>query len=190
MGRLFGPLAAKLAGRVDEGFICTSARSQSSGRSSQRWRNAPRRRAVIEGMIDINVTTAATPTTQEACHLWAPLALPPGRGWPSSTRSTRRRPPTRSFIARTRFTGLRRSGRVVEGIDQYVGPWICAPRPPGALPLPGVLPWGASPAAAGRTGVGRRETGFAASERSARRSGSRTSAEQLDTDLVAGGYVA
>jgi coenzyme F420-dependent glucose-6-phosphate dehydrogenase len=78
-----GPLAAKLAGRVGDGYIATS------GKDPQLYRDllhaleegaslAGRSSAEIDKLIEIKVSYDADPDyARSACHFWAPLALSP-----------------------------------------------------------------------------------------------------------------
>ena len=78
-----GPLAAKLAGRVGDGFICTSGKDPSSTTSCwTRSPRAPRRpgatRRAIRRMIEIKVSYDRDPERAIAnTHPWAALALKP-----------------------------------------------------------------------------------------------------------------
>jgi coenzyme F420-dependent glucose-6-phosphate dehydrogenase len=78
-----GPLAAKLAGRVGDGFICTSGkdpglytellRAVHEGASA-----AGRNASDIDHMIEIKVSyDHDLDYANRACHFWAPLALTP-----------------------------------------------------------------------------------------------------------------
>ena len=81
--RRLGPLAAKLAGRVGDGFICTSGkkpgalrRSCSERRGGRRGR--PAETGAIVRMIEIKVSYDHDRAVRaDACRWWAALALTP-----------------------------------------------------------------------------------------------------------------
>ena len=76
-----GPLAAKLAGRVGDGFICTSGKSpelyrELLGKVEEGAESAGRDPTAIERMIEIKVSyDRDIETARTACHWWAALAL-------------------------------------------------------------------------------------------------------------------
>jgi coenzyme F420-dependent glucose-6-phosphate dehydrogenase len=78
-----GPLAAKLAGRVGDGFICTSGKQpelyeELLGKVAEGAEQAGRDASQLRRMIEIKVSYARN--RQEAhdnCHFWAALALTP-----------------------------------------------------------------------------------------------------------------
>lgn len=78
-----GPLAAKLAGRVGDGFICTSGKapelySDLLGRLAEGAAAAGRDVAQIDKMIEIKLSfDADVQYARRACDFWAPLALTP-----------------------------------------------------------------------------------------------------------------
>ena len=78
-----GPLAAKLAGRVADGFICTSGKKpelyeQLVGALEEGATNAGRDAAQIERMIEIKVSyDRDAEYAKDACRWWAALALTP-----------------------------------------------------------------------------------------------------------------
>jgi coenzyme F420-dependent glucose-6-phosphate dehydrogenase len=78
-----GPLAAKLAGRVGDGFICTSGKSPELYRQlvealEEGAASAGRDAASIERMIEIKVSYDRDPGyARDACRWWAALALTP-----------------------------------------------------------------------------------------------------------------
>ena len=79
-----GPLAAKLAGRVGDGFICTSGKDARPLHDAAReaWRRgrrtAGRDPAAIRRMIEIKVSyDRDADFAREACEWWAALALTP-----------------------------------------------------------------------------------------------------------------
>jgi coenzyme F420-dependent glucose-6-phosphate dehydrogenase len=78
-----GPLAAKLAGRVGDGFICTSGKKpelyeQLVEALEEGARAAGRERGAIERMIEIKVSYDRDPAyARDACGWWAALALTP-----------------------------------------------------------------------------------------------------------------
>ena len=78
-----GPLAAKLAGRVGDGFICTSGKDPDLYRSllakvEEGAAGAERDPAAIRRMIEVKVSyDRDLDFAYEACHWWAALALTP-----------------------------------------------------------------------------------------------------------------
>jgi coenzyme F420-dependent glucose-6-phosphate dehydrogenase len=76
-----GPLAAKLAGRVGDGFICTSGKNpelyeQLLEKVHEGATSAGRDSAEIERMIEIKVSYDHDPEyARTACHFWAALGL-------------------------------------------------------------------------------------------------------------------
>ncbi len=78
-----GPLAAKLAGRAGDGFICTSGKDADLyttllGKLSEGAEQAGRDPAAIRRMIEIKVSYDRDPEyAREACEWWAALALTP-----------------------------------------------------------------------------------------------------------------
>lgn len=78
-----GPLAAKLAGRVGDGFICTSGKQpelyvQLVAALEEGAGAAGRDPAQIERMIEIKVSyDRDAQYAKDACRFWAPLALTP-----------------------------------------------------------------------------------------------------------------
>ena len=79
-----GPLAAKLAGRVGDGFICTSGKDPELYRDAARQgrRRAPRRPAATRRRCGArsrsrSPTTATSTTPTRRRHWWAALALTP-----------------------------------------------------------------------------------------------------------------
>jgi coenzyme F420-dependent glucose-6-phosphate dehydrogenase len=76
-----GPLAAKLAGRVGDGFICTSGKSpelyeELVGKVEEGAEAAGRDPAQIDRMIEIKVSyDRDREFAREACSFWAALAL-------------------------------------------------------------------------------------------------------------------
>lgn len=76
-----GPLAAKLAGRVGDGFICTSGKkpelyTELLDNLGQGAEAAGRDVSTIAKLIEIKVSYEATvEAAKEACHWWAALAL-------------------------------------------------------------------------------------------------------------------
>ncbi len=78
-----GPLAAKLAGRVGDGFICTSGKDPELyttllGKVEEGARAAGRDPAAIRRMIEIKVSyDRDLDYAREACEWWAALALTP-----------------------------------------------------------------------------------------------------------------
>jgi coenzyme F420-dependent glucose-6-phosphate dehydrogenase len=76
-----GPLAAKLAGRVGDGFICTSGKGRELyeeliANVDEGARSAGRDPAEIDRMIEIKVSYDHDPDyAREACRFWAALAL-------------------------------------------------------------------------------------------------------------------
>jgi coenzyme F420-dependent glucose-6-phosphate dehydrogenase len=76
-----GPLAAKLAGRVGDGFICTSGKGsdlyeQLLAKVGEGAEAAGRDLAGIRKMIEVKVSYDRDPAEAErACHWWAALAL-------------------------------------------------------------------------------------------------------------------
>jgi coenzyme F420-dependent glucose-6-phosphate dehydrogenase len=79
-----GPLAAKLAGRVGDGFICTSGKrpalyEELQGKVDEGATQAGRDPATIERMIEIKVSydRDGADTARDACDWWAALALTP-----------------------------------------------------------------------------------------------------------------
>jgi coenzyme F420-dependent glucose-6-phosphate dehydrogenase len=76
-----GPLAAKLAGRAGEGFICTSGKSpdlygELLGAVEEGATKAGRDPAAIDRMIEIKVSyDEDIALARKACHWWAALAL-------------------------------------------------------------------------------------------------------------------
>ena len=78
-----GPLAARLAGRVGDGFICTSGKKpelyeQLVAALEEGAEAAGRDPARIKRMIEIKVSYDRDPQyAKDACRFWAPLALSP-----------------------------------------------------------------------------------------------------------------
>jgi len=78
-----GALAAKLAGRVGDGFICTSGKRPELYRElldnvQEGATSAGRDPSQIDRMIEIKVSyDRDVDYAREACHFWAPLALTP-----------------------------------------------------------------------------------------------------------------
>jgi coenzyme F420-dependent glucose-6-phosphate dehydrogenase len=78
-----GPLAAKLAGRVGDGFICTSGKDPQLyldllEKVRQGAEAAERDHAQIRRMIEIKVSyDRDKQKAYDNCHFWAPLALTP-----------------------------------------------------------------------------------------------------------------
>lgn len=78
-----GPLAAKLAGRVGDGFICTSGKSPDLYRQlldavEEGAAQAGRDSAAIDRMIEIKVSyDEDVEFARQACRWWAALALSP-----------------------------------------------------------------------------------------------------------------
>jgi coenzyme F420-dependent glucose-6-phosphate dehydrogenase len=78
-----GPLAAKLAGRVGDGFICTSGKDPQLyldllAKVSEGAEAAGRDHAQIRRMIEIKVSyDRDKQKAYDNCHFWAPLALTP-----------------------------------------------------------------------------------------------------------------
>lgn len=78
-----GPLAAKLAGRVGDGFICTSGKKpelyeELTGKVREGAEEAGRDVAQIEHMIEIKVAyDHDVDYARESCRFWAALALTP-----------------------------------------------------------------------------------------------------------------
>ncbi|MEA2406744.1 MAG: coenzyme F420-dependent glucose-6-phosphate dehydrogenase [Thermoleophilaceae bacterium] len=78
-----GPLAAKLAGRMGDGFICTSGKDpelyeQLLEKVEEGARDAGRDPADIERMIEIKVSyDNDLDAAREACRFWAALSLSP-----------------------------------------------------------------------------------------------------------------
>jgi len=78
-----GPLAAKLAGRVGDGFICTSGKDPELyetllGKVAEGAEGAGRDPAGIRRMIEVKVSYDRDPDfAREACSWWAALALTP-----------------------------------------------------------------------------------------------------------------
>jgi coenzyme F420-dependent glucose-6-phosphate dehydrogenase len=78
-----GPLAARLAGELGDGFICTSGKDPQLYRDlvdkvAEGARDAGRDPASINYMIEIKVSYDRDPEyAREACSFWAALALPP-----------------------------------------------------------------------------------------------------------------
>jgi coenzyme F420-dependent glucose-6-phosphate dehydrogenase len=78
-----GPLAAKLAGRVGDGFICTSGKkpelyTELLGKVQEGAEAAGRDHAQIRRMIEIKVSYDRDKQKAfDNCNFWAPLALTP-----------------------------------------------------------------------------------------------------------------
>jgi coenzyme F420-dependent glucose-6-phosphate dehydrogenase len=78
-----GPLAAKLAGRVGDGFICTSGKDPQLyldllEKVKEGAEQAGRDHAEIRHMIEIKVSYDRDQRkAYDSCHFWAPLALTP-----------------------------------------------------------------------------------------------------------------
>jgi coenzyme F420-dependent glucose-6-phosphate dehydrogenase len=78
-----GPLAAKLAGRVGDGFICTSGKDPALydellGKVAEGAEGAGRDPAAIRRMIEVKVSyDRDIEFAREACSWWAALALTP-----------------------------------------------------------------------------------------------------------------
>ena len=78
-----GPLAAKLAGRVGDGFICTSGKDPELyetllGKVAEGAEAAGRDPAGIRRMIEVKVSYDRDPDfARDACSWWAALALTP-----------------------------------------------------------------------------------------------------------------
>ena len=78
-----GPLAAKLAGRVGDGFICTIGKDPQLyldllEKVKEGAEQAGRDHAQIRHMIEIKVSyDRDRQKAHDSCHFWAPLALTP-----------------------------------------------------------------------------------------------------------------
>ena len=78
-----GPLAAKLAGKVGDGFICTSGKNPALYRQllkkvEEGAREAGRESSTIERMIEIKISyDQDLDSARKACRWWAALALSP-----------------------------------------------------------------------------------------------------------------
>jgi coenzyme F420-dependent glucose-6-phosphate dehydrogenase len=78
-----GPLAAKLAGRVGDGFICTSGKApelytELLGKVAEGAADAGRDAAAIDHMIEVKVSyDHDAQYAHDACAFWAALALKP-----------------------------------------------------------------------------------------------------------------
>jgi coenzyme F420-dependent glucose-6-phosphate dehydrogenase len=78
-----GPLAAKLAGRIGDGFICTSGKAPELYQDllanlAEGAEAAGRNVAEIDKLIEIKVSyDKDVEYARSACHFWAPLALKP-----------------------------------------------------------------------------------------------------------------
>jgi coenzyme F420-dependent glucose-6-phosphate dehydrogenase len=121
-----GPLAAKLAGRVGDGFICTS------GKDPDLYRNllekveegavgAERDPARVRRMIEVKVSyDRDLDYAYEACHWWAALALTPEqKEGVEDPIEMERLAEANLDKAHTRFIVSDDPGDVVEGIRPY-----------------------------------------------------------------------
>ena len=109
-----GPLAAKLAGRVGDGFIMTSGKARElyeelGAAMEEGARDAGRDPAAIVRMMEVKVSyDHDLEYAKEACEYWAPLALTPEQKRTSRTRSSSNGSPTRT---RDRAAALHRHER-------------------------------------------------------------------------------
>ena len=124
-----GPLAAKLAGRVGDGFIMherqgARALRGAAARRSRRARATPAAtRPRSSRMIEIKVSyDHDVEYAREACECWAPLALTPEqkRGVEDPDRAGAARRRERRAIAQRRFIVSNDPDEVVERIGDYV----------------------------------------------------------------------
>ncbi|MHB1538123.1 MAG: glucose-6-phosphate dehydrogenase (coenzyme-F420) [Solirubrobacteraceae bacterium] len=122
-----GPLAAKLAGRVGDGFICTSGKDpalyatllQGVREGAEQARRSARE---IRHMIEIKVSYDRDPDyAHEACRWWAALALAPEqKEGVEDPIEMERLADENAGHAHTRFIVSGDPGEVVERIETYV----------------------------------------------------------------------
>lgn len=113
-----GPMVARYAGRVGDGFICTSGKGRelyadqlvpavAAGRAKSTRPDEP-----IERMIEIKLSwDPELERARENTRLWAPLSPPWSRSFPSEARPRWRAPRTPCRLSRPRRGGLYRPTR-------------------------------------------------------------------------------
>jgi coenzyme F420-dependent glucose-6-phosphate dehydrogenase len=123
-----GPLAAKLAGRAGDGFICTSGKKpelyeQLIEALEEGAETAGRDPAQIARMIEIKVSYDRDPQyAKDACRFWAPLALTPEEKMGvEDPIEMERLADAAADRAHTRFIVSADPDEVVERIGDYVG---------------------------------------------------------------------
>ncbi len=122
-----GPLAAKLAGRVGDGFICTSGKDPALyeellGKVAEGAEAAGRDPASIRRMIEIKVSYDRDPQRAlDNCRWWAALAIPPDqREGLDDPIEMERVADENADRAHSRFITSGDPEEIVEGIRRYV----------------------------------------------------------------------
>jgi coenzyme F420-dependent glucose-6-phosphate dehydrogenase len=122
-----GPLAAKLAGRVGDGFICTSGKDAALydellGKVAEGAEAAGRDPSGIRRMIEIKISYDRDPERAlDNCRWWAALAIPPDqREGLDDPIEMERVADENADRAHTRFIASADPGEIVEGIRRYV----------------------------------------------------------------------
>jgi coenzyme F420-dependent glucose-6-phosphate dehydrogenase len=123
-----GPLAAKLAGRVGDGFICTSGKQpdlyrELTAKVREGAEAAGRDPGAIDRMIEIKVSYDRDPAyALDACAFWAALALSPDeKSGIEDPIEMERAADAAIDRAHTRFIVSADPDEVVERITPYVG---------------------------------------------------------------------
>jgi coenzyme F420-dependent glucose-6-phosphate dehydrogenase len=122
-----GPLAAKLAGRVGDGFICTSGKDpelyeQLLGKVAEGAEAAGRDPAAIRRMIEVKVSYDRDgQRAVDNCRWWAALALTPEqKEGVEDPIEMERLADENADRAPTRFIASADPAEIVEGINRYV----------------------------------------------------------------------
>jgi len=122
-----GPLAAKLAGRVGDGFICTSGKDPALydellGKVTEGAEAAGRDPAGIRRMIEIKISYDRDPQRAlDNCRWWAALAIPPDqREGLDDPIEMERVADENADRAHTRFIASADPEEIVEGVRRYV----------------------------------------------------------------------
>jgi coenzyme F420-dependent glucose-6-phosphate dehydrogenase len=122
-----GPLAAKLAGRVGDGFICTSGKDPALyhellGKVAEGAEAAGRDPSGIRRMIELKVSYDRDPQRAlDSCRWWAALAIPPDqREGLDDPIEMERVADENADRAHTRFITSNNPEEIVEGIRRYV----------------------------------------------------------------------
>jgi coenzyme F420-dependent glucose-6-phosphate dehydrogenase len=122
-----GPLAAKLAGRMGDGFICTSGKDPALyhellGKVAEGAEAAGRDPSGIRRMIELKVSYDRDPQRAlDSCRWWAALAIPPDqREGLDDPIEMERVADENADRAHTRFITSNNPEEIVEGIRRYV----------------------------------------------------------------------
>ena len=122
-----GPLAAKLAGRVGDGFICTSGKDPALydellGKVAEGAEAAGRDPSGIRRMIEVKVSYDRDPQRAlDSCRWWAALAIPPDqREGLDDPIEMERVAEENADRAHSRFITSDNPEEIVEGIRRYI----------------------------------------------------------------------